>query len=926
MTEATASFMAQDGPTRRRRANWIAALLTGLAVLTCIGGVLFLSSDARREIDALAIANADSTQWSLAQSEVEFGALRVALLRARMAGPPPVASADGVAPEQRPELDTVRRQFDIFYSRISTISESRVFAELATTGDSPATIAGIRSFLTDTIPLIDGPDAGLYAALPTLLDRSEMLHPMVRQLSLQGVALFAGRTADQRERVFSALQRLAYLTALLVGLLLLGIVGLSVTIRQSRIQSDARKAANSRFEATVSTAIDAVIVVDDEGQILEFNHAAEETFGYSRAEALGQVMSDLIIPPPMRAAHDLGMARLRRGGETRLAGRGRIKMEGMRKDATLFPVELSVAQAQTTDGHIYVAFLRDITAQVRAEQELVRARDTAVRGEQAKARLLAVMSHEMRTPLNGILGTLDLLRDTELSPRQRNYVRIIGKSGEILLGHVNDVLDVSRIDSGHVELAREVFDLPALIGEVIDALDANARAHGNTLCAETAGIATTRLIGDPARLRQILMNLVGNAIKFTRNGQILIEAETDTKTGQTELRVVDSGIGIPTDQVDHIFDDFVMIDASYMRKSGGTGLGLGICKRLVRAMGGQIGVDSEPGAGSVFWFRVPLEAAGAPAPAAAALPEEPVRPPMPGRQLEILVVEDNQINRIVVGEMLGRMGHRVTEAHDGREGVEIAERQAFDIILMDISMPELDGVEATRRIRAGHGASRLTPILALTAHAMPEEVTRFLAAGMNDTMTKPVSRAVLAEKIALHALPEHAAELRPGPAPGGARQRRASRTALSAVSAAQVRAPAAPRSATSRQVPRRAGRRRGPGSVLEPRIAADLLATLGRSGFDRMRGEFMRDVASTVALLQDQATGVPDWAQCETICHRHAGSAGLFGALALNHVLLELETIAGRQDARAFAAGVEALGLLWPATREALAQLVLPDG
>lgn len=391
--------------------------------------------------------------------------------------------------------------------------------------------------------------------------------------------------------------------------------------------------------------------------------------------------------------------------------------------------------------------------QTRAQAELRVARDAALAGERAKASFVAVMSHEMRTPLNGIIASLEILRDEVTAPQQAEFLGLAHSSALQLMHQINDVLDISRIEAGRVDVATEPFDLGAFLEEVSAALRPLSGARGNRLVLDCHPLLPARVSGDSFRLRQILQNFLSNAIKFTENGTITLGARPapagpDAAEG-IEFDVVDTGRGIAAADLTRVFEDFVMLDPTYSREVGGSGLGLSICRRLAGAMGGEIGADSTPGLGSRFWVRLPLAAApAARAVATPAAPPAPVADPAaPCGGLRLLVVDDTAVNRTVVARMLEQEGHVAVLADGGRAAVALARAQRFDAILMDISMPEMDGMTAAGLIRAG-GASSAVPIFALTAHAMPEELARFAAAGLETTLLKPVRRPALRAAMA----------------------------------------------------------------------------------------------------------------------------------------------------------------------------------
>jgi PAS domain S-box-containing protein len=377
----------------------------------------------------------------------------------------------------------------------------------------------------------------------------------------------------------------------------------------------------------------------------------------------------------------------------------------------------------------------DITERIKAEKKLQEAHDLAIHFSQAKSRFLANMSHEIRTPMNAVLGFSELGMHETSQEVVQNYLLHIHSSASHLLGIINDILDYSRIEAGKLEITEAPFLLGELFSHLKVSYTAQAEQKGITLEFLQNDNIPDRLAGDSTRLLQILTNLIGNAIKFSHKGKVLVWAElVSRKKSQLQLQfaVMDEGIGIHPEAQKTLFQPFSQADASSTRRYGGTGLGLSICKQLVELMGGSIHVDSAPGQGSTFSFTIPLKVdTGTPAKEAAA---DAVLPQLPGKR--ILVVEDNPTNQAVAQKLLERIGVDVTLAHNGREAVEILSGQTFDAVLMDIQMPELSGDEATMKIRQELGLT--LPIIAMTAHAMPGEREKCLQAGMDDVITKPV--------------------------------------------------------------------------------------------------------------------------------------------------------------------------------------------
>jgi signal transduction histidine kinase/ActR/RegA family two-component response regulator len=380
-----------------------------------------------------------------------------------------------------------------------------------------------------------------------------------------------------------------------------------------------------------------------------------------------------------------------------------------------------------------------VLERTRALEEALAAMQDALR---AKGEFLAVVSHEIRTPMNGMLGMAQLLQMTELSEEQRRYVDTIQTSGETLLAIINDILDMSKLDSGKVRLDARPVQPRVIAREVADLLGAQAQTKGLYLDTEIAGDVPVWISGDGTRLKQIITNLVGNALKFTHHGGVRVAMKMVQDGKVLECQVQDTGIGIPPDKVHRLFERFSQVDSSINRRYGGTGLGLVICKHLVEAMGGVIGAQSRQHQGSIFTFRIPVTPAQAPA---AAVPA--ADPPAASCGARILLVEDNAVNQMLAMGMLQKLGCVADLARDGEEALDKVRRIEYDVVLMDMQMPRMDGLTATRAIRS-MPLRRQPHIVALTANAMESDRELCLGAGMNDFLAKPFKAGELQEKIA----------------------------------------------------------------------------------------------------------------------------------------------------------------------------------
>ena len=514
--------------------------------------------------------------------------------------------------------------------------------------------------------------------------------------------------------------------------------GIEVRRRESeRARAEAAlRQSELEFRTVFEAANDAIVISDLEGRILEVNGVACRRLGYLRDELLGMNTNDLDGSPPGERVVDRSLVHLLEGQVFEAVSR--------RKDGSLVPVEVSARGFEFKGEPAILGVARDITERKRTEveaairaAELERAWAGAEAANRAKSDFLTHMSHEMRTPLNGVVGMTGLLLDTELTGEQREHAETVRDCADALLSMINSILDLSKIEAGRMQLECSAFDLVECLREIGGIMAPQAGAKGLSYAFD-GGAPPTWVYGDAGRLRQIVLNLVRNAIKFTESGSVelrLANGEADSPRPAFRISVSDTGIGIPKEKLPLLFGKFAQVDSSLVRKYEGAGLGLAISQELARLMGGGIAVASDPGRGSEFTLTVPLT----PCAPDTAGPPRTLRP----RARRVLLAEDNAVNLKLGVRLLERLGCRVDAAGNGREALDMAERFPYDLIFMDCRMPEMDGYEASRKIRSRPISGPRVPIVALTAHAVDGAREKCLQAGMDDYVTKPVRPADL---------------------------------------------------------------------------------------------------------------------------------------------------------------------------------------
>ena len=516
----------------------------------------------------------------------------------------------------------------------------------------------------------------------------------------------------------------------------------------------AQSARNSQRLALVAKyANDSIIISGPDGQIEWVNDAFTRTMGYGFAEVVGRHPTDFFNAPETDPET---LARLKHARTTVTSVRTEVLNRS--KDGRLLWVETSILPIFDGAGVLqaWIAVEREITAAKEREAELARARAAAEQAGQSKSQFLANMSHEIRTPMNGVIGVAELLSETTLSKAQASYVDTILESGKALLGIINDILDLAKLQSGKATLEELPFSPRQCIESALRILGPAAAKKGLDL--RIAPPAPEGLvIGDEGKLRQIMLNLVGNAVKFTECGAVMVTLRLPSaQSGFLEIDVADSGIGIAPDRIDAIFESFSQADNGISRQFGGTGLGLTICSMLARQMGGEIAVRSQIGQGSVFTLRARLPVSLVAVPPPPPLERRNATRLRPG--LRVMVAEDNRTNMMIVRKMLQGAVLSLTEARDGQEVVLAYQAAPPDLVLMDVSMPIKDGLQATRDIRAYEAAQGLPrcPVVALTANAFGEDREACKHAGLDGFLVKPLSRADLLAAISSFCPDRHA--------------------------------------------------------------------------------------------------------------------------------------------------------------------------
>jgi PAS domain S-box-containing protein len=664
--------------------------------------------------------------------------------------------------------------------------------------------------------------------------RTEVRNELIREMISEENRLLADRLQESRDRSKTAILTVASGCSTAILIVLVSAFMVLNHVRRRRSAEEALSKTAQTLQTLISSSPVGIVVFDENLKVHLWSPTCVSMFGWSESEAIGKVLP--YIPSESLSETKAAVAEM-----TETKSKFETEVERLRKDGSTINVSISAIPLLNAKGEIegFMAILKDITQRAQIEAELKRA-------SQAKSEFLANMSHEIRTPINGVIGMTGILLDSRLNAEQKDCAETIRRSAESLLTVINDILDFSKVEAGKLDLENVEFDLHQLLRDMHKTMSFPAQMKKISLLMLGDRCWETLFKGDSGRVQQILTNLLSNAIKFTDQGKVMlrvVQLRDDERASEFRFEVTDTGIGIPKDAIEKMFKAFSQADASVTRRFGGTGLGLSISKQLVQLMGGEIGVESAEGKGSTFWFTLRLEK-GEPAitDSSDTFADEALGKKN-AQSMRILLAEDNAINQKVLLKQLEKLGFRAEAVANGNEAIDALRNVPYDIVFMDCQMPELDGYEATRMIRASQTMPfRDVPIIAVTANAIRGDKERCFEAGMNDYISKPIRIQDLEKLLA-------------------------------------------------KWSPIVQGRAEKP--VLDPEILADLAALSGEDGNSLIRELGSIFISTVPKRLQkmSEALGAGNYALVQAEAHQLKSSSGNMGALAFSKLCQKLEDI-----------------------------------
>ena len=878
------SNVLDERSARNLRMLRIGALFALVAMVLAANVILFRQIDV--QMARAYTAEADNTTWNLSQIEVELLRFEAAVYALR------------AEPQNAARLEDLKFRFDLLFSRMEVASKSKRLSETKLTSSKDwQRIAGPDGLVATLVPFVDGPTSVLMANLDQIASQTRDAVANIRDEIVSSSTESIRQAEVQRHELRASLQLFSAVALGLMGLMAAMII---VIFLQGRAREGHRKElaqAVYNLRTTIDSSLEAAVILDHDGRIIGCNRAGAAMFDLRDDGRTVRYLADRIkeIAPGGDGITQL----VRQCSED--PAQARVKLTGLRADGSKFPMELSIARAKSAVGlPISIAFVRDISEIVEREEALRAARNAALRGEEAKSRFLAMMSHEMRTPLNGLLSAVELLKSNiSAETKQGALVRVIENCGRTTLEQVNNVLDLTSLRSvSEQDMPTVDFSPATMVESIAEQFKAEAAIRRNDISVVFMGQVPHMVRGRITLVQRVLQNLVSNAVKFTEGGKITISVDgsPSRQKDSVALRIAveDTGAGIAEEDLNVIFDAFETLDSSYSRLRQGSGLGLGLAKLAAEAMGGRITVSSRKGFGSIFalYLTLPIVSNEAETPNVLGEGQDAAN-----RALSLLVVEDNPVNLELLCEILRLKGHRVVQAKNGVEAVDLAGTERLDAILMDVSMPIMDGLEATKKIRS-QGRSKNIPIIAVTANSDSHSPEHFRSVGMNAVVSKPVDFRMLEDVLHSYIPVTTDAEPDQGAKNTKARSPKASGKRLDHLRLVSDNSDE-DGAETAKAEP--AEKPQNVAMLIDDAVFEDLRSSLGDVYIAKLTARYVDETETALTDIDGkQAEG--DLIGAAAIAHKNAGAAASLGLKAMHRVLVAYEMRAKAGDKEAAAA------------------------